>query len=156
MSRGLTLLEMLLSLAIFSSMMIVAVGWMQSAGTASVKARKQLIWRSAANAALQVIHDDLATGDFELMQHGNTQPKPLVIIENEALSVTTRSIGEPAVHVYSLEISTRQISRSAGGEARLLVSDVDEFILDHDEDEAVLTVEIRSGKQMLTRRFNLR
>lgn len=155
MSRGLTLIEMLLSLAIVSGMMIVAIGWMQSADTASASARKELTWRIAAAAAMQVIHDDLATGDFELTRRGNTQPKSRVIVENDVLSIITRSGGKPMVHVYSLDASILQMRRSSEETSRILLREVDDFICEHDEDEGVLIVTIRRSDQALTRRFNL-
>src|SRR5882672_6848049 len=70
MRRGLTLIELLLAIALLSGIVIAAGAWTGIAGHAATRASEPMRLQIAANAALQLIHDDLAVGDFE----GPTDP----------------------------------------------------------------------------------
>lgn len=153
--RALTLMEILLSLAILSAMMLAALGWMRTAGTITTDVSRTLRWETSANAALQVIHDDLTVGDFELTRPGqNDAQAGRVRIESNDLIIETRAKGKPVSQRYNLDRETQRIRRS-GNSDRVLLIDVTDFECELNEDDGTLTVSIESHDRTAMRTFTL-
>lgn len=93
MSRGHTLLELMVALALLVSLAVGAVGWTQTALRAGDAASKRLRWEAAARATLDLIGDDLATGDFPIARPDGHEVLRVFAQGNE-LSIRARKHAE--------------------------------------------------------------
>jgi len=107
--RGLTMVEMLLALALLAFILSAAASWTRMAGRLSA-AIEPFRLESAAHNALQMIEDDLVSGDFQ-------QPRPGQIIEPKiriidgSLTVRTRSAnGAMVIHRFVFDRATSEFS----------------------------------------------
>lgn len=158
MRRGLTLIETLLSVALLSALVIAAGSWLRLAGHAASELALEAKWRSAAAAALQLIADDL--------ESGNPGESDRVECESDLLAIRTRD-GGPVQSEYALGRGTltrrlipmREATGSGATPARLLVGDATEFeaVIEEAEFEDILRVRIASTHgDIAERRFVLR
>ncbi len=149
---GLTMIEVLVALGLLSALMLTVTSWIQTTVRASTLA-EPMRWRVAAEAVLQLIHDDLMTGDFEAEQERNQQSR--VMVENGSLRIRTRAVqgGDetgPTIHRYELDTLTSELGRTNEPKrgrhtTRLLLDDVASFNCRLDEERTILTVSITSG-----------
>ena len=108
MRRGLTMVELLLAVSLLTPITLAIAAWTQVAARASASAAEPMRWRAAAEAALQLIHDDLVTGDFA---EGPTDPsshESHVEVDDGSLRIRTRAVGSeviigPSLHRYILD-----------------------------------------------------
>ena len=164
MRRGLTMIEVLVALGLLSALVLTLTSWIQTTARASTLA-EPLRWRVAAEAVLQLIHDDLMTGDFLTEQQRRRNRQPRVMVENGSLRIRTRAVqgGDetgPTVHRYELDALTSELGRTNEPKrgrrtARLLLDDVDSFNCRIDEERTILTVSITFGAGQSIRRSYL-
>ncbi len=154
MRRGLTIIEVLVSLGLLSALMLTVTSWIQTTVRASTLA-EPMRWSVAAEAVLQLIHDDLMTGDFEAEQQRRSNREPGVMVENGSLRIRTRTvqggdeIGQ-TIHRYELDTFTDELGatnepKRGRHTTRLLLDDVERFNCRIDDEPALLTVSITSG-----------
>jgi len=127
----LTLIEMLVSLALLSGLMLAVVSWTQAAARSGAELAGPHAWRSAAERIIGLIHDDIQSGDWRPRVDDRTTRQPLVQLENGELTIRTRSAGE-VVHRYQLdapggELSLSSTDGSARSAPRLLLQQVKEW-----------------------------
>ena len=164
MRRGLTMVELLLAVSLLTPITLAIAAWTQVAARASAVAAEPMRWRAAAEAALQLIHDDLVTGDFAggfsgPQSGGRSDQKPRVEVVDGTLRIRTRAtpgswtapggVTGPATHSYifdafSGELRLRQ--RTAHGEQRTrpLLDRVRQWQCEIDQEHNLLTIVITS------------
>ena len=153
MRRGLTMIEVLVALGLLSALIFTLTSWIQTTARASSLAEPGR-WRVAAEAVLQLIHDDLMTGDFLTEQPSRRNQQPRVMVENGSLRIDTRALisgggGGPTVHHYALDAFTGEFTRTHGPKlgrktTRLLLDKVDTWHCAQNEERTMLTVSITS------------
>ena len=159
MKRGLTLLELMLSISLLSLLMLAVVSWSTAAARSYSLLSERVVWRTTAGAALQVIADDLRAGDF-----GSRLRSPKVAVRGSTLTIQTRdSAGSeapgPLVRAYGHEARTGEVQvreRRIGApqQTRTLVGGVSEWKCAIIGPVLVVTLTSVSGERA-TRRFNL-
>jgi hypothetical protein len=144
-NRALTIMELLLALALLS---VLTVALRASADTAAA-----LAWESAALATLDLVSDDLSTGDVALQGPAasarvEVTPRGLRIRFRE-----TASAPECLVHAYRVDADTRSLYRydvrgtdraEQPRSGRLLLGDVRAFEPTIDPDSRTLTITLTS------------
>jgi prepilin-type N-terminal cleavage/methylation domain-containing protein len=157
--RGLTLLEVILSLSLLSMLCMVAAGW--SSLAAAVTARDDPGPDHAVRSVLARIHDDLVAGDWPAVR-ASRRARPRVIVDPGRLSVATRAPGlGPIRREYVFDPVTGELHRrdtdAAGREvARRLLDQVHEFACRLDVEDGTLTVSIRVDRSPpRTRRYRV-
>ena len=153
MRRGLTMIEVLVALGLLSALVLTLTSWIATTARAGALA-EPMRWRVAAEAVLQLIHDDLTTGDFLSEQQRRRSRHPRVMVENSSLRIDTRASssgggGGPTIHRYELDTRTSELGRTnepKGGRhtTRLLLDDVRNWNCRIDEERTMLTVSITS------------
>ncbi|MEQ8764770.1 MAG: prepilin-type N-terminal cleavage/methylation domain-containing protein [Planctomycetota bacterium] len=153
---GVTLLEMLIALSLLSSVMIASLAWMTSATRRVSRVSEPLAWTTAADRLLQLIADDLSTGDAPL---GGTAPSKVLVPQGDLLHIRTRvRAGRrgPVQRVYSHRGQTKAVwvdEQVLPGGIRdldvepgrhLLLEAVDELDCELNKEETILTVILRS------------
>lgn len=144
--RGLTMVELLLALALLAGLMVAVASWTQIAGLSGSELARPMRWRVAAEAVLQLIHDDLVTGDFADEEAASS---PRVRVADDALSIDSReaSIG-PVVCQYVLDTYSGRLLRRLPGSGhrsdRVLIDEVTRFACEIDEEQTELHIEIAS------------
>lgn len=161
MRRGLTLIEMLLSLALCAAIIAGMAGWMQLSLRPDDSCAR-IAWERAAEAIMLAISDDLATCD--------RAPQSSRALRNSAHDQIAASTGELRLRTRSP--STGNISSTekryvfdgssqnlvsehggAGGRRRIL-TDVASFEASIDQSQRILTITLTScDGQIVTRRF---
>ena len=165
MRRGLTMIEVLVALGLLSALVLTLTSWIQTTARAAALA-EPVRWSVAAEAVLQLIHDDLMTGDILTEQQRRRSRHPRVTIENGSLRIRTRAVqgGDEigaTVHRYELDARTRELGRSNEPKrgrhtTRLLLDHVRNWNCQIDEERTVLTVIITSDAgQSIQRSFLL-
>lgn len=158
--RGLTMIELLLALGLLSMVMTVVAFWTQTAARSSVTLAEPARWRMAAQAVLDIVHDDIASGDFEPMNERDKAEKPRVTVGANELDIKTRS-RRPFQHSYRWDLVHNQLNlmetdRQGEQRIRLLLDQVGGWECEIDERKELLTVSIKSlGGQMVKRSFIL-
>ena len=153
MTRGMTLVELLLALSLLSALFLASAWWLREGADIRAAAEPALRWETSAHALLQRIHDDVVTGDF-----ARTQRKPHVeVTAPNVLRVrarkTTRSERED-VHEYAFSRARSAVLRRRRLAPDVaLLQDVREFGCGIDAETNILTVRIRSadGRQAARR-----
>ena len=151
MRRGLTMIEVLVALGLLSALVFTLTSWIQTTARAGALA-EPVRWSVAAEAVLQLIHDDLMTGDSLTEQPRRRRRHPRVMVENSSLRIDTRASswgGGPTVHHYALDAFTGELTRTHGPRlgrktTRLLLDKVDTWHCAQDEERTMLTVIITS------------
>lgn len=163
--RGLTMIEVLVALGLLSALMLTVTSWIQTTVRATTLA-EPMRWRVAAQAVLQLIHDDLMTGDILTEQQRRGSQQPRVSVQNDSLRIHTRAVQDddatgPTIHRYELDTFTDELGRTnepkRGRHAtRLLLDDVAQFNCYIDEKRTMLAVSITSDSgQSIQRSFLL-
>ena len=164
MRRGLTMIEVLVALGLLSALVLTLTSWIQTTARAGALA-EPVRWRVAAEAVLQLIHDDLMTGDFLTEQQRRRSRHPRVTAENGSLHIRTRAVqgGDETgttIHRYELDTRTSELGRTNEPKrgrhtTRLLLDDVGSFNCRIDEERTMLTVSISSGANQSIQRSYL-
>ncbi len=157
MKRGLTMIELLLALSLLTMVMLAVASWTQVTAQASATAAGPARWQAAAGAVLQLVHDDLATGDF-----GTNSPGTRVAVIDGVLQIRTRAgassdLVGPVTHHYKFDPHAHEVQleqRKASGQRRthLLLDGVDEWQCEIDDERGILTVAITSSKGLTVAR----
>lgn len=133
--RGLTLLELLLSLALLSSVTLASVGWTTTSVDASREIDARARWETAARATLEIIAQDLAAGDRSRRRIDGERNPTWITSEGSSLAVVVRAapFSEDVLAIYTLNQGASQLSRSQPSQSRtsendrLLLGDVAAF-----------------------------
>lgn len=166
MKRGLTIIELLISLGIFSGVMLGVSSWIQVT-TRTNSLVEPVKWQRSAEAVLQLIHDDISSGDFQLNSKRNNRNKnPKVEANDNVLEIKTRSHAQgqqasPSIHRYSLDKFTNTLIRKAEyprgrHDNRLLIGNVSDWLCIVNDDAQTLSVTILSeNNHKITRSYRL-
>jgi len=150
-NRALTIVELLLALALLSVLTVAGVSWARLALRAGFDTADTLAWESAAHATLDLISDDLTTGDIALQ---GAAGGPRVEVTPTELRIRARlaaSGSEPLVRIYRLDPESQTLDRIEVGGAgradrslrgRLLLGNIRTFGRTIDPDFRTLTVTI--------------
>lgn len=141
MSRAMTLLEVLLSLALLGGISLACASWVGTAARGTEGTAERVRWRSAADATLTLVGDLIATGDFAPQEQRRPE-EARVRASGAALEIDTRVDGKATTAI--LELANGRLVLRAG-RARLLLAGVAEFEADLDEETQVLTVTLGSA-----------
>lgn len=119
--RGLTLVEVLASLALLSAIAAAALAVVQSSSRTAATTTKHIAWDHAADAVIASIAADLAAGDFDPIGD-RARADPRVRIQDDggrrALSIRTRGpAGDVRVRIY-VASDDRLLITTAGPEGR--------------------------------------
>src|SRR5262245_41706525 len=112
MRRALTMIEPLLALSLLSMLMLAIASWHQTSERASSSVPGPVQWRTAATAVLQLVHDDVISGDFKSKDKGKGGRQPDLsrfVISSESLEIVTRDRGE-AKHRYQFDPVHKRLS----------------------------------------------
>lgn len=153
--RGLTLIEMLLALTLLAAIAGVTAAWTKTATQLASSAVEPARLRSAAQAVLEIIHDDLKTGDF--VTHDSVER---VTCKDGSLRIQTRDRGSVTVHTYRLKPQTETLELLKGDSSNsasiVLVGSATRFDCEIDAARTVLTVAITmKDGAILARRYAL-
>lgn len=166
MKRGLTMIELLVSLSIFSGVMLGVVSWIQTS-TRTSSLVEPLRWQIAAEAVLQLIHDDLVIGDFPTDRKRRRRNTPSqVTVSDNVLEIRTRSHAQgqsasPATHRYLIDRLAGTLQRKAQysrgrRDTRLLLDNVSQWLCTINDEAQTLRVTIISkNNQTLSRSYRL-
>jgi prepilin-type N-terminal cleavage/methylation domain-containing protein len=171
MRRGLTMLELLISLALLALMLGVVMTWTRTAANASVLIQPARL-RHAAQAVFDLIQQDLLVGDFPTESQRQRSQGPsgqdrIEIADGALLRVRTRGCtpasGGAVTHEYRFDPQRRELSlvgidhQGHRAEPRLLVDGIDQWTCDLDDEHFTLTITIITADGVEhTRRFKLR
>jgi len=152
MSRGMTMLEVLVALSLLAALSVAAAGWIQVAARACGPTQGRLRWQGAADAVLQLIADDLATGDFQT----GLATRDRVTAFERRLTVWTREHGHAERHTYSYSPSGGTLALAGADGDRPLLTRVSAWSCALDTRAGVLDVVIAGpDAQRVTRRFRI-
>lgn len=105
--RGLTLIELLASLALLCLITVASAGFVHGVLLASAASTETLQWNQAAGAVLDSIGDDLVAGDFDPVgDRARDDPRVTVTqsLQGSALEIRSRSASlGPCVRRYAVE-----------------------------------------------------
>ena len=163
MRRGLTMLELLVAVSLLAMLMLGVASWIQVTARAGAAGSEPGRWRGAAQAVLQLIHDDLVTGD--LGAAGREKPVEIVdrvLVVRTRVRVSDDAVG-PIAHRYKFDTSSNTLKleqRLANGRrtTRPLLDDVGEWKCSIDDQRTTLTVTIArrdSDTGAVERRYQL-
>ncbi|MCH8342417.1 MAG: hypothetical protein IH983_00330 [Planctomycetes bacterium] len=163
MRRGLTMIELLLAVSLLTPITLAIAAWTQVAARASASAAEPMRWRAAAEAALQLIHDDLVTGDFAEGPTDSSSQESRVEVVDGMLRIRTRAtpgswtapapapgtVTGPATHHYifdafSGELRLRQRSAHGAQSTRPLLDRVRQWRCEIDHEHNLLTIAVTS------------
>lgn len=154
MSRGMTLLEVLLSLALLGGIALACASWVGTAARGTESTAERLRWHSAADASLGLIGDLIATGDFNPNEQ-RVPERPRVRVETNSLEIDTRLNGRSAIALVEMK-EDQLVLRAPPDDERLLVADVAQFEAELDAETQVLSVTLRSrAGDERSRRYSL-
>jgi len=128
MSRGVTLIEMLLAVTLLSGVALVTATWMSVVARSQTEFAPSVRWESAARATLDLITDDLASWDSE-----SRTREPRVRASGETLVIRTRSRTGDSV---TYRVKQGRLTR---GES-VLIGGCDQARFDFDEETGILEV----------------
>ncbi len=151
--RGLTMVELLVALALLSAITLGVSSWVSATARASTTVAEPVRWASAAEAALERIHDDVMVGDFD--ESDESAENRRVQVDGDILRIRTRSswindVSGVVIHEYVLDRISSElqlVQRADGGKEHrhLLVEQVDSWSAQLDEETSVLVVTIVSA-----------
>ncbi len=148
MTRGLTIVEMLVALGLLSALMLSLAAWTRVAGGMSAGSVEAVRWRQAAETVFVLVHDDLAAGDLT--------EEDRVEVKDGVLEISTRptSVGDfrergPVRHRYVRDAFCGRLDREGRTDreerrTRPLIDDVSKWVCEIDEEHSILRVTITS------------
>ena len=148
MRRGMTLIEMLASLALLAILTASLAGWCTWAARTEAELAPRLHAESAARSVLRLIQNDLSAGDFGIGGDEQQDRDDRVDIEPGELRVHTRD-GGSVLHTYRLEperdVLVRLSTRPDGSStSRILMENVQSFDCAIDAERHELTITIKA------------
>lgn len=148
MRRALTIIELLLALSLLSTLLIATASWLQVSARSTTELAAPAQWNAIAQRVLELIHDDLAVGDFLPKNSQADAEKPKVSLIDRHLRIATRD-GGAAYHEYVLDHSTKRlvlriVPEGAGTTNRTLLGGVEQCEYELDQKSRTLTVKIAS------------
>ncbi len=131
--RGLTMVELLVSLALLSIVTAAGVGWLQTTAARGMVEADDVRWRAAAEKAIQRIAESIAISDFD-----PNERQPQVVVDDGVLRIRGREAGVGRVtFAFAMDASTNRLERSSDQtNARPLLGDVDRWDVELTIDEA--------------------
>ena len=153
--RGVTMVELLVALVLLTVVMVATATWTRIATTGTRDHLDPMTETAACDAVRRLIETDLLTGDFETdraqnRRSQNRRSPPRVVVENDRLSITTRSpAGEspagPVVRIYEWDRPTRALRQRTSDPQRRhpalirpLLTEVTEWTCRLDEEDDTL------------------
>ncbi len=160
MRRGLTMIELLLALSLLGVIAIAVVSWTQLAAGAAAGVSQPRRWLAAAEALLQLIHDDVAGSAGS---SGGESREPAVYVADGALEVRTRSTAPgglvgPVTSRYIHELSglvLQQRTPDGREQTRLLLDRIEQWEVGIDREKRRLNVRITWQDVQASRSFYL-
>lgn len=153
MSRGMSLLEVTIAVALLAGLVVAATGWTTMSASMSKRLSAEAGWALAASATLDLIQDDLLCGDPTI-----TPIEERVVVETGRLIIVTRDELGACTHTYELEDDGLVLQRHPSNaviETRRLLHGAERF--EAQVDEGVLTVTIhRAGGAQAQRSWRFR
>lgn len=161
---GVMLIEVVLAIGLLGTVMVASLSWMKSATRRVAAVAEPLRWATAAEHLLQLIADDLNSGDTDV---GTVQAKRWLVPEESLLQIRTRGragLRGPVRRLYSYRPMTRSVwvdeqpqpgallELNGGERRRLLLEEVDRFQCEVDEDDERLSVKLVSKEHGERRR----
>ncbi|MEW6747315.1 MAG: prepilin-type N-terminal cleavage/methylation domain-containing protein [Planctomycetota bacterium] len=144
-TRGLTMIELLLALSLLSAILLATFSWTEITARALADGARKGRWERAAAALLQVIHDDLACGDFLDGEHEGSLMKERISVGEGALRVVTRRAGLPIEREYSFVKGDAAVTvEEPSSRPRTLLGDVASYVVTMDRAATVIEVSITS------------
>lgn len=161
MRRGLTMLELLFSLALLTVVMLTAGSWIRLVSATGTLVAGPARWEAAAHAALQLVEDDILVADFHVPGRD-----ALVEVAAGGLILRTRlaCAGDPSgllQHRYSLDpgqdaLRLEERTSTNSVHTRRLLNDVASWSCQHDKDRNVLSITIVSNDGVtVSKRYRL-
>ncbi len=156
---GLTMVELLISLALLSLITAAGVGWLQTTTARGVIEADDVRWLAAAERTLQRIAESIVVGDVD-----PDDRKSRIQVTDGALRIVSREPNAGRVtHSFAVETWSHQLSRATDhNAARPLLGDVASWTLavitdDEDPGRQWLAVEIhrQSTPDIFSRRLRL-
>lgn len=142
-SRGLTMIETLLAIALLTLVVSAAATWTAMAGRLATAAAKPAQEQAAVDAVFRLIQNDLVTGDFDVERRTGSEAHPLVPRVRAVDGVLELRTRAGAVHRYQFDRNDRVLRReSSQSGVRTLLRDVTDMRLSIDEIAGVLDVAI--------------
>lgn len=148
MRSGMTLVEMLVTIALLSVVIVVMTTWTILAAKSQILISEALAWRTAAETSLQRIHEDIVSGSWS----ERVELEPRVTARNGELLIRSRSENGGSVlyryHADAISGTLRRTTGAAGGES--LVNQVNEFNCRLDQKKRLLSVTLTdsAGRQL--------
>ena len=157
---GMTLVEVLASLALLAMLATAVSGWCTWATRAEAEYGPRLHAEAAVRAVLRLIQQDLLGGDFTT-RRGAQKPNQdeRVTIDSGELRTHTRDRG-PVIHRYRLDPASHALTRESTKHdglttSRLLMKPVELFECAIDTENRELTVTIQTPGRSLTQSYRI-
>ena len=164
-SRGLTLIETLVSLVLLSGLLLASTSWLQIAGRTGAEGPEPLRWRSAAMNALEQAAVDVRS----VTSPTEGEETEAVAVDSSRLSIRTRgalpiafeaSLGAAGNrrHVYEFDSHDRMLRlvvQSIDGSIMAafdMLDDVDVFDAEFDREKGTLRIRIEGGDGQVVQR----
>jgi len=155
-ATGLTLIEVLVSMALLTGVFIAVGAWIEVTASASSSISTPLQWQQAADVTMRVIADDLHTGDFTAEPIHDNQPRVEVNENTGALTIDTRIAGHGPVSVIIEHNSeTNRLMRIVRANeqavaSRVLIGDVSDWqcALNDEQTQVAVTIESTNGQSV--------
>lgn len=157
--RGVTLVEVLVSLTLLASMAAATAAWLTTAAGAARRIERSHRIEAAMEATLDRIGEDVLIGDFLLdppaASRGSAGRADRVTISGDDLAVATRGgvgdhLGQPVRHIYRFERTAGRLVREVVAQkpgdtiSRVLVAELVAFQAQYDPIDQTLRVTLRS------------
>ncbi len=162
MRRGLTMIELLLALSLLGMIALAVASWTHVAAGSATGVSQPRRWLTAAEAVLQLIHDDVAGSAGS--SRGESREPPVRAADG-ALEIHTRSTAPgglvgPVTSRYSHEPASgrlvfRQRTPDGRESTRLLLDRVEQWEVGIDKENRALIVRIASHDRQASRSFDL-
>ncbi len=162
MRRGLTMIELLLALSLLGVIALAVASWTHVAAGAAAGVSQPRRWLAAAEAVLQLIHDDVAGSAGG---SAGQLREPPVRAADGALEIRTRStapggLAGPMTSRYSHEPASGRLvlqQRTPDGRqsTRLLLDRVEQWEVGIDKEKRRLDVRITSQDVQAARSFDV-
>ena len=156
-----TMVEIVFALSLLTVLALAVASWTQVAARAAPNAWGPQQWRTAGEAALALIHDDIAAGDLD-----TNRDEPRVRIVDGALEIRTRASADGGLFGsvtsrYRHEPATGQLllqqqSEDGKKSVRLLLDRVRQWDVSIDSKMRTLSVTIAAAEATVSRNFVLR
>ena len=109
-ASGMTLVEVLASLALLGSVLMGAAWWVRGAVDAGLRFDREVVGERTVAAIFEVVDHDLAVGDEDLAVLAGTKTSKIAV-KDGALELRTREAGVGAmVHRFELRPVTNQLT----------------------------------------------